>query len=89
MAHQTDLFPPPPPGVEDTGIVDVFSDQAGYRNLIFSINADWSDTGNDWTIASRVHEMSHIIEFNYDGIYGLPNWTDEAWGDSQFAGLFE
>ena len=93
VAHEGDHYPPPAPGEKDqdygvAGIVNVSSYEANYRNIIFAPSGDWSDE-YDWNLDSLVHEMSHIIEFNYNGIAGSPNWTDEAWGDSKFAGIFQ
>ena len=69
--------------------MSVSSNEANYRNLIFSVSSNWSDTQNDWHLASLVHEMGHIIEFNYKGVSGSPNWAEEAWGDSRWAGIFQ
>jgi hypothetical protein len=74
------------------GIQDVFSAEANYRNITFSVSGDWtvgpdwSSTDPGWNFGSLLHEMCHIVEGNNNGIWGSPSYG--VWQDSKWAEIF-
>ncbi|WP_437797926.1 fibronectin type III domain-containing protein [Sorangium sp. So ce693] len=68
------------------GVVYASSDEASYRNIIFTNTEDWSVPDYGWALQSLIHEMGHIVESNNNGIAGSPAFN--AWGDSKWADIF-
>lgn len=85
IANQDNVYAGHPYTV--AGVQYVSEASAYHRNVIFSPRTDWTNTQDDWFVASFTHEMAHIVESNNNAVFGSPAF--QTWGDSKWAEIYQ